>query len=348
MREPRYLPLVSLVVPFHNDGEAVERFFDIVIPLMTSIDTIRFEIVCVNDGSRDDTFERLVRIGAAERRVRVIDLTRRFGKEAALTAGLDEARGDAVIALDADLPDPPALIPVMIEHWRDGAEVVAAKRSSRACDSFAKRTAAAIDYRVHNLLSDAQLPENVGAFRLMDRKVVNALRNLPERHCFMNGPFAWIGYRTVIVEYRRDARSAGRSTFSGRQLRNVALEGIARFGTAPLRSWAYVAIGIAALALLVGVFIALCTWLSGNPPVLGYAAPIPVPLFVGGIGLIGIGAVGEYVRRVHDTSKQRPVYLIRRRYQAHDKVIELPVALDARDRNARHRAQPGRARSGAR
>jgi len=215
MRESLYTPLVSLVVPFYNEGEAVERFFDVVIPLMAGLDAIRFEIVCVNDGSRDDTLERLIRISMSDRRVRVIDLTRNFGKEAALTAGLDEAAGDAVIPLDADLQDPPSLIPVMLEHWRDGVEVVAAKRSNRACDSFAKRTAASIYYRVHNLLSDVKLPENVGDFRLMDRKVVNALRSLPERHRFMKGLFAWVGYRTVIIEYQREARSAGHSKFSG-------------------------------------------------------------------------------------------------------------------------------------
>ncbi|WP_241293656.1 glycosyltransferase family 2 protein [Burkholderia stabilis] len=347
MREPHYTPLVSLVVPFYNEGEAVERFFDVVIPLLTAIDAIRFEIVCINDGSRDDTLERLIRISTAERRVRVIDLTRNFGKEAALTAGLDEALGDAVIPLDADLQDPPSLIPVMIEHWRDGAEVVAAKRSSRACDSFAKRTAAAIYYRVHNLLSDVKLPENVGDFRLMDRKVVNALRSLPERHRFMKGLFAWVGYRTVIVEYQRDPRSAGHSKFSGWKLWNFALEGITSFSTVPLRSWTYIGVGIAALAFVYGAFIVLRTLLFGNP-VFGYASLISVTLFIGGIELVGIGVVGEYIGRIYDESKQRPVYLIRRRYQAHGKVIELPVARDARRQLARRRAQPARVRIGTR
>ncbi|WP_049017368.1 bactoprenol glucosyl transferase, partial [Burkholderia cenocepacia] len=242
---------------------------------------------------------------------------------------------------------PPSLIPVMIDHWRDGAEVVAAKRSNRACDSFAKRTAAAIYYRVHNLLSDVKLPENVGDFRLMDRKVVNALRNLPERHRFMKGLFAWVGYKTVIVEYQRDPRSAGHSKFSGWKLWNFALEGITSFSTVPLRSWTYIGVGIAALAFVYGSFIILRTLLFGNP-VLGYASLISVTLFIGGIELIGIGVVGEYVGRIYDESKQRPVYLIRRRYQAHGKVIELPVARDARRQPARRRVQPVRARIGAR
>ncbi|KVH44863.1 glycosyltransferase family 2 protein [Burkholderia diffusa] len=347
MREPLYTPLVSLVVPFYNEGEAVERFFDVVIPLMAGLDAVRFEIVCVNDGSRDDTLERLIRVSMADRRVRVIDLTRNFGKEAALTAGLDEAAGDAVIPLDADLQDPPSLIPVMLEHWRDGAEVVAAKRSSRACDSFAKRTAAAIYYRVHNMLSDVKLPENVGDFRLMDRKVVNALRSLPERHRFMKGLFAWVGYQTVIIEYQREARSAGHSKFSGWKLWNFALEGITSFSTVPLRSWTYIGLGIAALAFLYGAFIVGRTLLFGNP-VLGYPSLLSVTLFIGGIELVGIGVVGEYIGRIYDESKQRPVYLIRRRYQTHAKVIELPIARDARRPNARRRAQPARVRVGAR
>ena len=331
-------PLISLVAPFYNEGEAVGRFFDAVLPLMSGIDGIRFEIVCVNDGSRDDTLDRLIAVSARDPRVRVIDLTRNFGKEAALTAGIDEALGDAVIPIDADLQDPPSLIPVMIAHWRDGAEVVAARRSDRACDSFAKRTAASLYYRVHNALSDVKLPENVGDFRLMDRQVVNALRSLPERRRFMKGLFAWVGFRTVIVEYQREARSAGHSKFSGWKLWNFALEGITSFSTVPLRSWTYIGLGIAALAFLYGAFIVGRTLVFGNP-VPGYASIISVMLFIGGIELIGIGVVGENIGRIYDESKERPVYLVRRRYQARSKVTTLPVARDP----ARHATVAARA-----
>ncbi|KVT40507.1 glycosyltransferase family 2 protein [Burkholderia ubonensis] len=328
MRAQPHTPLVSLVVPFYNEGEAVGHFFDVVIPLMAGIDGIRFEIVCVNDGSRDDTLDRLIAIGAKDRRVRVIDLTRNFGKEAALTAGLDEAVGDAVIPIDADLQDPPGLIPVMIEHWRNGAEVVAARRTNRACDSFAKRTAAALYYRVHNALSEVKLPENVGDFRLMDRQVVNALRSLPERRRFMKGLFAWVGFRTVIVDYEREARSAGKSKFSGWKLWNFALEGITSFSTVPLRSWTYIGLGIAALAFVYGAFIVARTLMFGNP-VPGYASLISAMLFISGIELIGIGVVGEYIGRIYYESKERPVYLVRRRYQARSKVTTLPVSRDS-------------------
>jgi polyisoprenyl-phosphate glycosyltransferase len=317
-------PLVSLVVPFYNEGEAVDHFFARIDPVLSAIETVRFEIVCINDGSKDDTLDRLITFSEDDPRVRVVDLTRNFGKEAALTAGIDEASGDAVIPIDADLQDPPSLIPVMIEHWQQGAEVVAAKRVNRACDTFAKRTAAALYYRVHNALSDLKLPENVGDFRLMDREVVNALRSLPESRRFMKGLFAWVGYRTVIVEYEREPRSAGQSKFSGWRLWNFALEGITSFSTVPLRSWTYIGLAIAAIAFVYGGFIITRTLWFGNP-VPGYASLISVLLFMGGIELIGIGVVGEYVGRIYLESKGRPVYLVRRRYRASSKVTALPV-----------------------
>lgn len=345
MRALNHPPLISLVVPFYNEGEAVEHFFDVVMPLMSGIDGIRFEIVCVNDGSRDDTLDRLIAIGTKDRRVRVIDLTRNFGKEAALTAGIDEAVGDAVIPIDADLQDPPSLIPLMIEHWRGGAEVVAARRTNRACDSFAKRTAAKLYYRVHNALSEVKLPENVGDFRLMDRQVVNALRSLPERRRFMKGLFAWVGFRTVIVDYEREARSAGKSKFSGWKLWNFALEGITSFSTVPLRSWTYIGLGIAALSFLYGSFIVTRTLMFGNP-VPGYASLISAMLFISGIELVGIGVVGEYIGRIYYESKERPVYLVRRRYQARSKVTTLPVSRDSlRQASAAARADLARRRS---
>ncbi|NIE64222.1 glycosyltransferase family 2 protein [Burkholderia sp. Ax-1719] len=317
-------PLVSIVAPFYNEGDAVERFFEVIVPVLEDIASIRFEIVCINDGSGDDTLDRLVAARAKDSRIRVIDLTRNFGKEAALTAGIDEAFGDAVIPIDADLQDPPSLIPVMIEHWRAGADVVAARRTNRACDTWSKRTAAGLYYRVHNALSDVKLPENVGDFRLMDREVVNALRRLPERRRFMKGLFAWLGYRTVIVDYEREARSAGHSKFSGWRLWNFALEGITSFSTVPLRSWTYIGLSIAAGAFLYGGFIVGRTMLFGNP-VPGYASLLTVLLFMGGIELIGIGVVGEYVGRIYHETKGRPVYLVRRRYQASNKVSALPV-----------------------
>lgn len=304
-------PLVSIVTPFYNEGLAIDAFFAELAPIFDAIPEYRFEIVCIDDGSRDDTAARLAAAAARDPRVRVFELTRNFGKEAALTAGLDHARGDAVIPLDADLQDPPQLIPLMLERWREGAEVVVAKRRDRTSDSFAKRATAIWFYRLHNALSELKIPENVGDFRLMDRQVVDALRELPERHRFMKGLFAWVGFRTVLVEYQRASRVAGRTKFSGWRLWNFALEEITSFSTAPLRIWTYIGGAIALIAFGYGGFIALRTILFGNP-VAGYPSLITIMLFMAGIQLIGIGVVGEYIGRIYDETKRRPVYLVRR------------------------------------
>lgn len=304
-------PLVSIVTPFYNEGLAIDAFFAELAPIFDAIPEYRFEIVCIDDGSRDDTAARLAAAAARDPRVRVFELTRNFGKEAALTAGLDHARGHAVIPLDADLQDPPQLIPLMLERWREGAEVVVAKRRDRTSDSFAKRATAIWFYRLHNALSELKIPENVGDFRLMDRQVVDALRELPERHRFMKGLFAWVGFRTVLVEYQRASRVAGRTKFSGWRLWNFALEGITSFSTAPLRIWTYIGGAIALIAFGYGGFIALRTILFGNP-VAGYPSLITIMLFMAGIQLIGIGVVGEYIGRIYDETKRRPVYLVRR------------------------------------
>ncbi|WP_246190389.1 glycosyltransferase family 2 protein [Pandoraea captiosa] len=316
-------PLISLVVPCHNEAPALDAFYRAVAPVLDRVANARFEIVCVNDGSTDDTLGALLALRREDPRIRIIDFTRNFGKEAALSAGIDEAVGDAVIPIDADLQDPPALIPVMIERWRDGAEVVLAKRTNRASDSVAKRVAAGLYYRMHNRLSEVKLPENVGDFRLMDRRVVTAIRQLPERRRFMKGLFAWVGFRTQIVEYVREPRSAGESKFSGWRLWNFALEGITSFSTVPLRCWTYIGVSLALLSLAYGSYIALRTIIHGVD-VPGYASLLVGVLFLGGIQLVGIGVIGEYVGRIYYESKGRPLYLVRRRYQTSVKVSHLP------------------------
>lgn len=306
--------LLSLVVPFYNEEVALHGFFERVRPILESIPDTHFEIVCVNDGSTDETLSGLVDVACRDGRIRVIDLTRNFGKEAALTAGIDEALGDAVIPIDADLQDPPELIPTLVRRWRDGADVVLAQRASRTSDSFLKRATAAAYYRVHNCLSDLKIPENVGDFRLMDRAVVNALKQLPERHRFMKGLFAWVGFNTVIVQYERLPRTAGASKFSGWRLWNLALEGITSFSSVPLRSWTYLGTFIAILSFCYGMYIIARTIVLGVD-VPGYASVLSLLLFFGGVQLIGLGVVGEYIGRIYDESKGRPIYLVKRRYQ---------------------------------
>lgn len=307
-------PLLSLVVPFYNESPAIAHFFQRITPILAALERFDCEIVCVNDGSTDDTLAQLIAIANQDRRVRVIDLSRNFGKEAALTAGLNEARGDAVIPIDADLQDPPELIPRLIAEWQNGYEVVLAKRVNRDSDSYVKRKSASLFYRLYNAVSDIKLPENVGDFRLLDRQVLESLKQLPENRRFMKGLFAWVGYKTATVEYAREVRSAGESKFSGWRLWNFALEGITSFSTVPLRWWTYCGFAISLFAFVYGLMIIFKTLIYGvDMP--GYASILTVVLFLGGIQLIGIGVLGEYMGRTYLESKGRPIYLIRRRYQ---------------------------------
>ncbi|MFC0250561.1 glycosyltransferase family 2 protein [Massilia consociata] len=311
---PASLALLSLVVPCYNEEEMIGHFFSRVIPVLERIPGIRFEILCVNDGSRDRTLERLVAVAQADPRVRVIDLTRNFGKEAALTAAIFEARGDLIVPFDADLQDPPELIGTMVEKWREGHEVVLARRADRQSDGKLKRWTARWFYSIHNKVSDVSIPANVGDFRLFTRKVCEDLKSLPESCRFMKGLFAWVGYKTAVVEYMREPRAAGTTKFSGWKLWNFALEGITSFSTLPLRVWTYVGVTVACVALVRAAYLVVRTLLYGVD-VPGYASLATAILLLGGIQLIGIGVLGEYVGRIYLESKGRPLYLVRERYE---------------------------------
>lgn len=306
--------LVSIVVPFYNETETISFFYGTITQVLAEIGIRRYELVCVNDGSRDDTLLKLVALSRTDERVRVVDLSRNFGKEAALTAGVDESVGDVVVPIDCDLQDPPQLIGVMLDRWQQGFDVVLAKRSDRSSDSYLKRVTAGMFYRVHNKLSDTNIPDNVGDFRLMDRRVVDALKLLPERRRFMKGLFAWVGFKSTVVEYAREQRVAGTTKFSGFKLVNFAIEGITSFSTAPLRLTTYLGLLTSAAAFLYAVYIIVRTMLHGADwP--GYSSMLTVILFLGGIQLISVGIVGEYVGRIYMESKQRPIYIIQDRYQ---------------------------------
>jgi polyisoprenyl-phosphate glycosyltransferase len=300
---------ISLACPFYNECSSVPLFFQRVIPVLETLG-LPFEIVCVNDGSQDATLDELIRAQAADDRIVVVDLSRNFGKEAALTAAIDHARGDAVIPIDADMQDPPELIPTLVKKWREGYEVVVARRANRESDQLVKKLTAGWFYRLHNAISEISVPENVGDFRLMDRRVVEILKRLPERRRFMKGLFAWVGFRPAVVEYSRDARAAGTTKFSGWRLWNLALEGITSFSTVPLRLWSYVGSAVALVSFLYGSFIVVRTLVLGVD-VPGYASLLSVVLFLGGIQLIGIGVLGEYIGRIYSETKRRPVYVVR-------------------------------------
>ncbi|KAG0167833.1 hypothetical protein DFQ30_005587 [Apophysomyces sp. BC1015] len=311
-------PLISLVVPFHNEAPIIETFFRKVMPVLQSIPQTRYEIVCVNDGSTDATHEKLMAACASSAHIRVVELSRNFGKEAALTAGIDEAVGAAVIPFDADLQDPPEVIPQLVKRWRGGFDVVLAKRAQRYTDTYIKRGTAALFYRVHNAISEMAIPENAGDFRLMSRQVVEALKQLPENRRFMKGLFAWVGFRTTQVEYVRGPRVGGKSKFSGWTLWNFALEGLTSFGTLPLRMWTYIGGTVAGLAILYAAYLIVRTLLHGVD-VPGYASIVTVILFLGGVQLVGIGVIGEYVGRIYMEAKRRPPYIVRKVYHQDDR-----------------------------
>lgn len=308
--------MISIVCPFYDEQEAIPGFFGRLIPVLNATGET-FEIVCVNDGSRDGTLIGLLAAQNSYPGVRVVDLSRNYGKEAALTAGIDHARGDAVIPIDADLQDPPELIPRLLEKWREGYEVVLARRSDRSTDGWLKAVTARGFYRIHNRVADLALPENVGDFRLMDRRVVEAIQRLPERHRFMKGIFAWVGFRTATVDYVREARAAGATKFSGWRLWNLAVEGITSFSTVPLRMWTYLGLLVAGLSFVYGSFIVVRTLVHGvDMP--GYASLLVAVTFLGGLQLIGLGVIGEYLGRVYTETKQRPIYVVRKIHERRD------------------------------
>ncbi|MBQ7516628.1 MAG: glycosyltransferase family 2 protein [Schwartzia sp.] len=303
------MPRITLVVPVYNEEDAIPLFYETVrgyAPLAG----YEVELVFVNDGSQDRTEPILCALAGRDPLVRVLSFTRNFGKEPALMAGLSHATGDAVIPIDVDLQDPVEVIPQLIGKWRAGADVVLAKRTDRSSDSYLKRQTAALFYKFHNRISNLPLEENVGDFRLLDRAIVEEIKKLPERNLFMKGVLSWVGGNVAIVEYKRAGRAAGSSKFNGWKLWNLALEGITSFSTAPLRMWTYIGMGLAAGALLYGVWMIVSKLLFGNP-VPGYPSLLVSILFLGGVQLIGIGVLGEYIGRIYMETKRRPRYVLK-------------------------------------
>ena len=301
---------MSVAVPFFNEASSIDAFFDRLVPILDGLPG-RYEIVCVNDGSTDGTWKALCQRAEANPFIRAIDLSRNFGKEAALTAAIDHTSGDCVIPIDADLQDPPELITEMVRLWQEeDYEVVLASRRTRSSDTFSKKLTAQQFYRVFNCLADIRLPADTGDFRLMDRKVVDALKQLQERNRFMKGLFAWVGFRTTTVYFDREHRIAGKSSFNFIKLVRFAASGIAAFSSLPLRIWSFFGAVIAFAAFFYGSFMVLRTLISGID-VPGYASTVTIILFLGGVQLIGIGVLGAYLGKVYDEVKGRPVYLVR-------------------------------------
>ncbi|MGE0044828.1 MAG: glycosyltransferase family 2 protein [Hyphomonadaceae bacterium] len=301
-------PLVSLVAPVFNESEALPTFLDAMIPALTATGE-RFEIVFVNDGSRDDTLGVLLAAAAMDSRLRIVNLARNFGKEAALTAGIDHAKGDAIIVIDVDLQDPPELIADFLAQWREGYDVVYGVRVARDFDAFWKRFTAHGFYGVFNVIAETPIPPNAGDFRLIDRRVADALQKMPERNRFMKGLFAWVGFSSIGVPYERRERAAGLTKFRFGKLWNFALDGIASFSTMPLKVWTYIGIAVAVVAIWLAAYIIVRTMVYGvETP--GYASLMVAILLAAAVQLISIGVLGEYVGRIFLESKARPIYIV--------------------------------------
>lgn len=309
--------LISLVVPVFNEALVLDHFLtsvnQVLSKILSSDPQLQFEWVFVNDGSSDATLERLLLAQKTDPRIKVVDLSRNFGKEAALSAGLLAAKGDAVVPIDVDLQDPPELLHQMIEQWRAGFEVVLGRRINRDADSWAKRNSALLFYRVFNFLSKPALPENVGDFRLMDRIVVDAINRLPESGRFMKGLFAWVGFKTAYVDYVRAQRMAGDSKFNAWKLWNFAIDGIASFSTQPLRVSTYLGLTVSMSSIAYALYISIRVMLYGVD-VPGYASLIVAITFLGGLQLLSIGILGEYLGKTYLESKRRPIFLVRKIY----------------------------------
>jgi glycosyltransferase involved in cell wall biosynthesis len=303
-------PTFSVVVPVFNEGDGLLEFHNRLARVMHRIGE-PWEVVYVNDGSRDRSLTVLEELRADDSACAIVNLSRNFGKEVAMTAGLDHARGAAVVVIDADLQDPPEVIPELVAAWRAGFDMIYAQRRQRDGETWLKRATADLFYRLMQSLGRVGLPRNTGDFRLMSRRAVNALLQLREQHRFMKGLFAWIGFPSVAVPYDRAGRFAGRTSFTYWRLWNLAIEGITSFTTMPLKLASYLGLSAALISIVYGGNIVLRALLFGNP-VPGYPSLMTVILFLGGAQLLTLGVIGEYLGRVFNETKRRPLYIVER------------------------------------
>lgn len=304
-------PSICIIVPAYNEQEVLPTFYQRISEVMASMPAYDWHLLFVNDGSRDATAHMIDEMAAADARVMAVHLSRNFGKEVAMAAGLDHANADATIIIDADLQDPPELMQTFIEEWRNGYDMVYAQRLSRDGEGWLKKSTATGFYRLIGRLSSVNIPADTGDYRLLSRRAVSALRQLREHHRFMKGLFAWIGYPSKAVTFHRDARAAGSTKFNFWRLWNFAIEGITSFSIIPLKLATYLGSFIACVALLRGLWVIVKT-LVWSDPVPGYPSLMVTLLFLGGVQLMFIGILGEYIGRIFNETKSRPLYFIDR------------------------------------
>ncbi|MBR9871242.1 MAG: glycosyltransferase family 2 protein [Gammaproteobacteria bacterium] len=300
---------LTVLVPVYNEEAVIGEFYRRTVDVCETLEGTRFELLFIDDGSSDRSIEQLHDLIQDDPRVSLIRLSRNFGKEAALTAGLDHVDSDAVIIIDADLQDPPELIPDMLKLWRQGYDTVYGQRTERHGESFTKKVTASAFYRLMAHVGRFSIPRDTGDFRLLSRRAVNALKSLPESNRFMKGLFSWIGYPQIALKYSRDPRHAGDTKFNYWKLWNFALDGITSFTTLPLKLASYIGVLLAFGSFVYGAYVVVKTLLWGDP-VPGYPSLMTVILFIGGIQLMFLGVLGEYLGRMFDETKRRPLYLI--------------------------------------
>jgi glycosyltransferase involved in cell wall biosynthesis len=319
-------PMLSVVVAYYNEEEVLDHCHQRLIKVLGSLDQL-CEIIYIDDGSTDDSYLILQQAFLDTKtsdskfvnqktliEINSLRLSRNFGKEAAMCAGLEHAKGKAVILLDADLQDPPELIPKMLDKWQEGYDVVDMQRRSRTAESWGKCFSANMYYKLLNQLSDISIPKNVGDFRLLDRRVVNQINLLPEKTRYMKGLFAWPGYKRTTLQFDREARLAGQTKWGFFKLLHLAFEGITSFSTKPLKLASFAGFGVSVIALILAISTVFKTLVYGNP-VAGYSSTITIVLLLGGVQLISIGILGEYIGRIFIESKQRPLYLVMEQQQ---------------------------------
>ncbi len=311
-RGPDPRPAISVIVPVFNEEAVISEFYRRMTAVFESI-AEQWEMVFVNDGSSDASLSMMLALREQDARIKIVDFSRNFGQQLAITAGMDYAQGDAVVIIDADLQDPPELIEDMIAKWREGYEVVYAVRADRRGESRFKMWTASAFYRLLHRITDVEIPVNTGEFRLMDRQVVLAMRRLREQHRFMRGLSSWVGFRQIGIEYQRAERFAGDTKYPLSKMLRLTLDAITSFSYIPLRLSTYFGFFLALLSLL-GIIVTMVLRLSGNNAFIGQASTLVAVLFLGGIQLIFLGIIGEYLARIYDDVKARPLYIVSRAY----------------------------------
>ena len=309
---PDQRPVISVIVPIFNEEEVIPELYRRMAAVLGNIGH-PWELVCVNDGSRDASLSMLLSLREQDARVKIINFSRNFGHQIAITAGMDYALGDAIAIIDADLQDPPELIGEMFDKWREGYEVVYAVRAHRQGESRFKLWTASAFYRLLRRITDVEIPVNTGDFRLIDRQVLLTMRRLREKHRFMRGLSSWVGFRQIGIEYQRAERFAGDTKYPLSKMLRLTLDAITSFSYLPLRLSTYFGFFLA-LASLVGIVTTIALRLSGNNAFFGQASTLVAVLFLGGIQLIFLGVIGEYLARIYDDVKARPLYVVSRAY----------------------------------